>query len=80
MTSDIANQRIVCDWKCIFLQWIAGSIFLNCEYPKKHNKIDGLGRLIPWQGAGMQSSLRCGKNPWGSRVCHEAGRTTFQAF
>jgi len=31
--SDIANLRILCDWKCIFLQWIAGAIFLKWEYP-----------------------------------------------
>jgi hypothetical protein len=36
----------LCDWKCIFLQWIAGSIFLKCEYPEKHNKINDLHTAI----------------------------------
>jgi hypothetical protein len=53
MASEIANQRIVCDWKCIFLQWIAGAIFLKCEYPERHNKISGLDAAILCKGAGV---------------------------
>jgi hypothetical protein len=53
MASDIANPSGLCDWKCTFLQWIAGSIFMNYGYLKKHNKIKGLGRPIPCDGAGI---------------------------
>jgi hypothetical protein len=41
-----------CDWKCIFLQWTAGSIFLKREYPEKHNKINDLYTAIPYKGDG----------------------------
>ena len=47
MAIDIAKTRGLCDWKCIFLQWIIGSIFLKCEYPEKHNEINGLEAAIP---------------------------------
>jgi hypothetical protein len=53
MASDIANQQIVCDWKCVFLQWIAGSIFLKYEYPERHSKISGLDAPILCKGAGV---------------------------
>jgi hypothetical protein len=43
----------LCDWKCIFLQWIAGSIFLKCEYPEKHNKINDLYAAILRKEAGV---------------------------
>jgi hypothetical protein len=39
--------------KCIFLQWIAGSIFMKCEYPEKHNEINGLDAAIPCNRAGV---------------------------
>jgi hypothetical protein len=30
----------------VFLQWIAGSVFLKCECPEKPNKINGLDAAI----------------------------------
>jgi hypothetical protein len=53
MTSDIVQTRGLCDWKCIFLQWIAGSIFLKCEYPEKHNRINDLDAVIPRKRKGV---------------------------
>jgi hypothetical protein len=47
------QTRGLCDWKCMFLQWIAGSIFLNCGHPEKHNKINGLDAVILRKGAGV---------------------------
>jgi hypothetical protein len=47
----------VCDWKHIFLQWIVGSIFLNCGHPEKHNKINGLDAVILCKQAGVQVQL-----------------------
>ena len=72
----------LCDWKCIFLQWIAGSIFLKREYPKKHNRINDLYTAVPYKGDGLFNPICSGKltNPRNARVCDEAGRTTFQAF
>jgi hypothetical protein len=43
----------LCDWKCIFLQWTVGSIFLKCEYPKKHNKINDLDTAILCERVGI---------------------------
>jgi hypothetical protein len=43
----------LCDWKCIFLQWIAGSIFVKRDYPKKHNKINDLDTAILCKRAGI---------------------------
>src|ERR1700722_8937476 len=47
------QTRGLCDWKCIFLQWIIGAIFLKCEYPKKFSKINGLEAAIPCNRAGV---------------------------
>jgi hypothetical protein len=76
------QTRALCDWKCIFLQWFAGSIFLKCEYPEKYNKISDLDAVIPRKRGVFNSGLRCGKLMIApnARVCHEAGRTTVQAF
>jgi hypothetical protein len=43
----------LCDWKCIFLQWIIGAIFLKCEYPEKYSEINGLEAAIPCNRAGV---------------------------
>jgi hypothetical protein len=55
MAIDIAKTRGLCDWKCIFLQWITGSIFLKCGYPEKHNEINGLEAAIPCNRAVFNS-------------------------
>jgi hypothetical protein len=47
------QTRGLCDWKCIFLQWIAGSIFLKCECPEKYNGINGLDAAIPRKREGV---------------------------
>jgi hypothetical protein len=41
----------------VWNQWIAGSIFLKCEYPEKHNKISGLDGAIPCKWAGVERLL-----------------------
>jgi hypothetical protein len=53
MAIDVAKTRGLCDWKCIFHQWITGSIFLKCGYPEKHNEINGLEAAIPCNRAGV---------------------------
>ena len=50
MAIDVAKTRGLCDWKCIFHQWITGSIFLKCGYPEKHNEINSLEAAIPATG------------------------------
>jgi hypothetical protein len=47
------QTRGLCDWKCIFLQWIAGAIFLKCEYPEKYSEINSLEAAIPCNRAGV---------------------------
>jgi hypothetical protein len=53
MTSDIVQTRGLCDWKCIFLQWIISAIFLKCEYPEKYSEINSLEAAIPCNRAGF---------------------------
>jgi len=81
-TSDQLQTCRLCDWKCIFLQWIVGSIFLKSEYPRKYNKINRLRAAILCKVAGAYSGLPCGKstNRQNVQVCHEAGRPNYQAF
>jgi hypothetical protein len=48
------QTRGLCDWKCIFLQWIIGAIFLKCEYPENFSEINGLEAAIPCNRVGVQ--------------------------
>jgi hypothetical protein len=52
----------------IFRQWIAGSIFLKCEYPQKRNKQYKLQWAVLCEGSIEEHSERAG--------CHEASRRT----